>query len=188
MGASATLERVDGRDALSVESGVAYRRDVRLQDGSIDFDVQLTRRRSFVYVMFRMADDRGYEEIYLRPHKSSLPDAVQYAPVYQARAPDSSDVGRRQYSAGPVRSHRLGSVVVLGQVEVVGSAHQAQILGRVPAAHAEGVKVVILEPVALRAATMLRARRELHLVAGWSERLDDEPRGADSARTEFRPA
>jgi hypothetical protein len=82
-GASATLERVDGRDVLSVESGFAYRRDVRLQDGSIDFDVQLTRRRSFVYVMFRMADDREYEEIYLRPHKSSLPDAVQYAPVYQ---------------------------------------------------------------------------------------------------------
>ncbi len=82
-GAGAAFGRVDGRDVLSIETGFAYRRDVRLQDGTIDFEVQLTRRRSFVYVMFRMADDREYEELYLRPHKSSLPDAVQYAPVYQ---------------------------------------------------------------------------------------------------------
>src|SRR5689334_16586665 len=79
-GPSAVVERVDGRDVLSVENGVAYRRDVKLQDGTIDFDVQLTRRRSFVYVMFRMADDRELEEMYLRPHKSALPDAIQYAP------------------------------------------------------------------------------------------------------------
>ncbi len=82
-GASAKLEKLDGRDVLSVENGIAFRRDVRLSDGQIDFEVQLTRRRSFVYLMFRMADDRELEEIYLRPHKSSLPDAVQYAPVYQ---------------------------------------------------------------------------------------------------------
>lgn len=82
-GPGAKLERFDGRDVLTVESGFAYRRDVKLQDGTIDFDVQVTRRRSFVYVMFRMADDRELEEMYLRPHKSSLPDAVQYAPVYQ---------------------------------------------------------------------------------------------------------
>jgi hypothetical protein len=82
-GPGAKLERHDGRDVLTVESGFAYRRDVKLQDGSIDFDVQLTRRRSFVYLMFRMADDREFEEIYLRPHKSSLPDAIQYAPVHQ---------------------------------------------------------------------------------------------------------
>ena len=82
-GPSVKLEKLDGRDVLSVENGLAYRREVRLQDGTIDLDVQVTRRRSFVYLMFRMADDREFEEIYLRPHKSSLPDAIQYAPVYQ---------------------------------------------------------------------------------------------------------
>ena len=82
-GPSVKLERYDGRDVLSVENGFAYRRDVRLQDGTVDFDVQVTRRRSFVYLMFRMAGDREYEDFYLRPHKSSLPDAIQYAPVYQ---------------------------------------------------------------------------------------------------------
>jgi hypothetical protein len=82
-GPSVKLERYDSRDVLTVENGFAYRRDVRLQDGTVDFDVQVTRRRSFVYLMFRMADDREYEDLYLRPHKSSLPDAIQYAPVYQ---------------------------------------------------------------------------------------------------------
>ena len=43
-------------------------------------DVKVTRRRSFVYVTFRMEDEQEYEELYLRPHKSGLPDAVQYAP------------------------------------------------------------------------------------------------------------
>ena len=78
------LARVDGRDVLEVESGFAFRSDVRFQDGTIDFDVQVTRRRSFVYVYFRQVADGEREEFYLRPHKSALPDAVQYAPVWQA--------------------------------------------------------------------------------------------------------
>ena len=82
-GPSVKLERYEDRDVLAVENGFAYRREVRLQDGTVDFDVQVTRRRSFVYLMFRMVDDREYEDVYLRPHKSSLPDAIQYAPVYQ---------------------------------------------------------------------------------------------------------
>jgi hypothetical protein len=76
-------ERVDGRDVLAFETGVATRRDVKLQDGTIEMDVQVSRRRSFVYVTFRMQDDREYEDFYMRPHKSGLPDALQYAPVYQ---------------------------------------------------------------------------------------------------------
>jgi hypothetical protein len=75
-----------GREELRMQTGLAYMRDVRLQDGTIDVDVMVTRRRSFVYLMFRMQDDREYEEVYLRPHKSSLPDAVQYAPVYQGQS------------------------------------------------------------------------------------------------------
>jgi hypothetical protein len=79
-------ERVDGRDTLAFETGMAARRDVSLLDGTIEMDVQVTRRRSFVYVTFRMQDDREYEDFYLRPHKSGLPDAVQYAPVYQGQS------------------------------------------------------------------------------------------------------
>ena len=75
-----------GRDVLQVETGFAHRRDVRLEDGTIEFDVQVTRRRSFVYVYFRGAADGEREEFYLRPHKSGLPDAAQYAPVWQNRS------------------------------------------------------------------------------------------------------
>lgn len=74
------------REVLQVENGTGRRRDVQLQDGTIDFDVQLTSRRSFVYLEFRVAGDGEGEEIYLRPHKSSLPDAIQYAPVWQGRS------------------------------------------------------------------------------------------------------
>lgn len=82
-GQGTAVENVGGREVLRVETGTASRRDVKLQDGTIEFDVMVTRRRSFVYLSFRVLDDSEREEIYFRPHKSSLPDAVQYAPVYQ---------------------------------------------------------------------------------------------------------
>lgn len=84
-GQGTAVETVDGREAIAIETGVASRRDVRLQDGLIEFDLKLTGRRSFAYVMFRMAADGENEEVYLRPHKSGLPDALQYAPVYQGQ-------------------------------------------------------------------------------------------------------
>ena len=84
--AGVKVERFDGRDALTVDGGIAYRRDVRLQDGTIEFDVLLSRRRSFVYLNFRMVDDGNHEEFYLRPHKSGLPDAIQYAPVFPEKS------------------------------------------------------------------------------------------------------
>jgi hypothetical protein len=82
----AVVEPFDGRDTVRIDTGWAVRRDVVLEDGTLEFDVRVTRRRSFVYVTFRMADDRELEEMYLRPHKSDLPDAVQYAPVYQGQS------------------------------------------------------------------------------------------------------
>jgi hypothetical protein len=39
-----------------------------------------------VYLNFRMVDDGNHEEFYLRPHKSGLPDAIQYAPVFQGQS------------------------------------------------------------------------------------------------------
>jgi hypothetical protein len=82
----AAISTVDGRQVLEVETGFAHRRDVKMMDGTIDFDVQLTRRRSFVYVNFRIVAEGEHEEFYLRPHKSQLPDAVQYAPAWQGQS------------------------------------------------------------------------------------------------------
>jgi hypothetical protein len=75
-----------GRNALRLGTGNAYRRDVRLQDGTIELDVATTGQRSFFYVQFRMESDREYEEIYLRPHKTGLGDALQYNPVYKGES------------------------------------------------------------------------------------------------------
>jgi hypothetical protein len=86
IGDSTRIETIDGRQALRMETGNAIRRDVQLQDGTIDADVKVSRRRSFVYLNFRMQSDGEYEEFYLRPHKSNLPDATQYAPVYQGQS------------------------------------------------------------------------------------------------------
>lgn len=85
-GGATAVTKHEGRDVLQVETGFGFRRDISLQDGTIDFDVQLTDRRSFVYVYFRAETDGEREEFYLRPHKSGLPDAVQYAPVWQGRS------------------------------------------------------------------------------------------------------
>lgn len=85
-GPGISLGTHDGRDVINVETGTAFRRDVSLQDGTISFDLQLTRRRSFVYLWFRLAGDGETEEFYLRPHKSGLPDALQYAPVFQGQS------------------------------------------------------------------------------------------------------
>jgi hypothetical protein len=72
-----------GRPALVIGNGRAIRRDIRFADGTVEFDLAVTGARSFVYLQFRMASDEDLEEIYFRPHKHGLPDAVQYAPVHQ---------------------------------------------------------------------------------------------------------
>ncbi|HSF20230.1 MAG TPA: hypothetical protein VLK65_32250 [Vicinamibacteria bacterium] len=70
-----------GRAALRMSTGRAIRRDVRFQDGTIELDLATTGHRSFFYVQFRMQSDGEHEEFYFRPHKSGLPDAIQYTPV-----------------------------------------------------------------------------------------------------------
>lgn len=85
-GDSTRVETFDGRQTLSMVTGTAERPDLKFQDGTIDVDVMTSRRRSFVYLLFRMQGDGDREEFYLRPHKSGLPDAAQYAPVFQGQS------------------------------------------------------------------------------------------------------
>ena len=85
-GDSTRVEMFDGRQTLRMETGYAERPDIKFEDGTIDVDVMTSRRRSFVYVSFRMQSDGEREEFYLRPHKSGLPDAAQYAPVFQGQS------------------------------------------------------------------------------------------------------
>ncbi|HJU73997.1 MAG TPA: hypothetical protein VJ717_09630 [Gemmatimonadaceae bacterium] len=76
------VEEFRGRRALRIRTGTAVREGVRMLDGTLDFDVMLSPHRSFVYIYTRMQDENEHEEMYLRSHKSELPDAVQYSPVW----------------------------------------------------------------------------------------------------------
>ncbi len=76
-------EQVAGVDAIRINNGRAIRKDVRLEDGTIEFDVVVSPYRTFVYLQFRAQSDSEFEEFYFRTHKSGAPDALQYNPVWR---------------------------------------------------------------------------------------------------------
>lgn len=82
----ARVETLGGASALRLTTGMSTRRDVEFRDGTIEFDLWSTGERAFAYIHFRMQSETESEAIYFRLHKSRLPDAVQYEPVYQALA------------------------------------------------------------------------------------------------------
>jgi len=71
-----------GRKCLLLDGGAAVLKDLEMRDGVVDVDVATTATRGFFGFQFRIADDgANAEEVYLRPHKSGLPDALQYTPI-----------------------------------------------------------------------------------------------------------
>ena len=57
-------------------------KDFEMRDGVLDVDVATPAKRGFFGFDFRLDKDGiNYEEVYLRQHKSGLPDAMQYTPV-----------------------------------------------------------------------------------------------------------
>lgn len=71
-----------GRRCLLIDGGAATVKDFELRDGIIDVDVATPAKRGFFGIQFRIAaDQRNGEWVYLRQHKSGLPDAMQYTPV-----------------------------------------------------------------------------------------------------------
>jgi hypothetical protein len=71
-----------GRKCMVLDGGAAILKDFEMRDGVIDADVATSAKRGFFGFDFRIdADGVNYEEVYLRPHKSGLPDAMQYTPV-----------------------------------------------------------------------------------------------------------
>jgi hypothetical protein len=71
-----------GRRAIALDGGAASVKDLQFRDGVIDVDVATPAARGFFGIQFRV-DDKGEnaEWVYLRQHKSGLPDAIQYTPV-----------------------------------------------------------------------------------------------------------
>src|SRR5215471_18068397 len=71
-----------GRKCLALDGGAAVLKDFEMRDGIIDVDVATPAKRGFFGFGVRIdKDGKNYEEIYLRQHKSGLPDALQYTPV-----------------------------------------------------------------------------------------------------------
>jgi hypothetical protein len=71
-----------GRKCLLIDGGAAVVKDFEMRDGVIDVDVATPAPRGFFGFDVRVPEDgSNYEEIYLRQHKSGLPDAMQYTPV-----------------------------------------------------------------------------------------------------------
>jgi hypothetical protein len=71
-----------GRKCLLLDGGAALLKDFEMRDAVVDVDVATTARYGFFGFMFRIVNDgANAEELYLRPHKSGLSDAIQYTPV-----------------------------------------------------------------------------------------------------------
>src|SRR5829696_295746 len=71
-----------GRPSLFLDNGIALLRDSAFADGTIEFDVAMHGHASFAGVAFRAASPEDYELVYLRPHRSRQPDALQYTPIF----------------------------------------------------------------------------------------------------------
>lgn len=78
----AEVTREGGEEVLSLRSGSALRRDVRFSEGTIQFELLPTDRRTFLGLVFRVESGDVMEDVYFRLHKSLLPDAIQYSPDY----------------------------------------------------------------------------------------------------------
>jgi hypothetical protein len=71
-----------GRKCIVLDGGAAILKDFEMRDGVIDVDVATPAARGFFGIQFRLTEDGTTAEwVYLRQHKSGLPDAIQYTPV-----------------------------------------------------------------------------------------------------------
>jgi hypothetical protein len=71
-----------GRSSILLDGGAATLKGFEMRDAIIDVDVSTPASRGFFGIQFRIAGDgRSAEWVYLRQHKSGLPDAMQYTPV-----------------------------------------------------------------------------------------------------------
>lgn len=83
----AKLADYQGRKSIFMDGGAAVLKDFEMRDGMIDFDMAApdaatSNKRGFAGLLFRLdKDGANGEELYLRQHKSGLPDAMQYTPV-----------------------------------------------------------------------------------------------------------
>ena len=76
-----------GRKCLLLDGAAAVVKDFEMRDGVVDVDIATPAKRGFFGIQFRVVNDGANAEwVYLRQHKSGLPDAMQYTPVLNTGA------------------------------------------------------------------------------------------------------
>lgn len=76
-----------GRKCLFLDGGAATLKNFEMRDAVIDMDIATPAKRGFFGIQFRLDKDGANGEwVYLRQHKSGLPDAMQYTPVLSTGA------------------------------------------------------------------------------------------------------
>lgn len=71
-----------GRPSLFLDNGMALVKAPPFGDGTIEVDIAMHGHASFAGIAFRAEGANDYELIYVRPHLSRQPDALQYTPVF----------------------------------------------------------------------------------------------------------
>jgi hypothetical protein len=71
-----------GQPSLFIGDGVDLVGGSSFADGTIEVDIAMHGHASFAGIAFRAASDTDYELVYLRPHRSRQPDALQYTPIF----------------------------------------------------------------------------------------------------------
>lgn len=74
------LEDFKGQKTIYFKGGTVGLKDISFLNGTIEYDIYLTKDRGFPGVYFRINDDDA-EQFYIRPHQSGNPDANQATPV-----------------------------------------------------------------------------------------------------------
>ena len=78
----AKVTEYQGRKCILLDGGGATLKDFEMRDGVVDVDVATPARRGFFGIQFRIdRTGKNGEWVYLRQHKSGLPDAMQYTPI-----------------------------------------------------------------------------------------------------------
>jgi hypothetical protein len=70
-----------GRQSFRLSRGLAYAKDVVLQNGTIDVDMAADDKTRFLGLAFHVASDDDYEVIFFRPRNSGTTQAIQYTPA-----------------------------------------------------------------------------------------------------------
>ena len=79
---SLRVEPFLGRPALYINRGVALAKNTAMENGTLELDVAATDRTTFLGVVFRAANPRFSNVIFLRPRQSGTIESVQYGPAF----------------------------------------------------------------------------------------------------------